>query len=260
MRSHHQAAIQKLKEAYEVDPEIIAVIVGGSVAKGWANDTSDLDFMVVVPEKTYQRARAQGQLTIYRQDITEYEGGYADGKIVPLSFLRLVSERGSEPARAAFLRAILLFDRSGSVADLLAKAITFPEGVEDRIRRFHSQLMIWSWYAGEAAKREDPYLMTKSTSQIALFAMRLVLAENRLLFPYHKWVTRMVEEAPDKPRDFVSQIRQMLATPSLDAVKSLVYSIHEWRGYEVDYREHCHHFLEDSEWNWIDHPAPIGDR
>ncbi|MCW5942382.1 MAG: nucleotidyltransferase domain-containing protein [Fimbriimonadaceae bacterium] len=261
MFEHHARAIERLKNAYVDDAEILALVVGGSVSKGWATATSDVDFMVVVSDEVCARRREEDRLMVYRTDLTDYEGGYADGKVTPLGFLRLVAESGSEPARSAFLRAVVLFDRTSKVGDLIERILVYPEeGHEDRVRRFHSQLMIWRWYVGEAAKRDDPYLLARSASEVALFAMRLVLAQNRSLYPYHKWAMRMVEESPDKPSGIVDRLRQLTRTPSVETAQAVVDALHEWRPMEVDYREHCRHFLEDSEWNWVSHPAPIGDR
>lgn len=261
MKPQHERAIQRLKEAYVNDADTLALIVGGSVAKGWARDDSDLDFMAIVSDELYEKRSSEERLMTYRTDLTDYEGGYGDGKLVPLNFLKLVAQKGSEPARSAFLGAILLFDRTGEVRPLIDQILVYPEdGVEERIRRFHSQIMIWGWFVGEAAKRDDPYLMARATTEIALFSMRLILAVNRRIYPYHKWVTRMVEESPNKPDGIVDKIQLMLRHPSVDTARVVVDAIHDWYTLPVDFGEHCHHFLQDSEWNWMDGPAPIGDR
>lgn len=261
MLAHHARAIQRLKESFEPDQEVLSIIVGGSVAKGWAREDSDVDYIAVVSDRLFESKLADERLMTYRTDLTDYEGGYTDGKTAPLSFLHKVAERGSEPARSAFLGARVLFDRTGEVGPLIEQILVYPEaGVEERIRRFHSQMMIWRWFVGEAIKREDPYLMARATSELALFAMRLVMAENRRLYPYHKWAMRMVEECADKPEGFLERVSSMLNERTELAAQGVVDAIHAWRPMTVDYGEHCHHFLEDSEWNWMDHLAPIGDR
>lgn len=261
MIPHHERAIQRLKEAFEPDPDVLAIIVGGSVAKGWAREDSDVDYIAVVSDGTFESKLEEGRLMTYRTDLTDYEGGYTDGKIVPLSFLHKVAASGSEPARSAFLGAIVLFDRTGEVSPLIEQILQYPEaGVEERIRRFHSQMMIWRWFVGEAVKRGDPYLMARATSELALFAMRMVIAENRRLYPYHKWAMRMVEECRDKPEGILEKLRAMLDERTEEAAQGVVDAMHAWRPMAVDYGEHCHHFLEDSEWNWMEGVAPIGDR
>lgn len=260
MHERHALAIQRIRAAYEEDPEILALIIGGSVAKGWAAANSDVDCMLIVADEVFERRLAEERLTLYRTDLTDYEGGYTDGKIVPLRFLKMVAEKGSEPARSAFLGALVQFDRTGLVQPLIDQILVYPEeGVEERIRRFHSQIMIWVWFTGEAAKRSDPYLMSRAVTEISLFIMRLILADNRLIYPYHKWVTRMVEEAPNKPEEILPLLHAMLKSQTVESVEAVMAAFHAWHGAEIDFGEHCHHFLQDSEWNWIDHPAPIGD-
>jgi len=258
---HHERAIQNLKSAYVDDPKVLSIIVGGSVAKGWASEQSDVDYMAVVTDDAYEQKRAEERLMTYRTDLTDYEGGYTDGKIVPVNFLRQVAEKGSEPARSAFLGALILFDRTNEIDALIQRILIYPEeGVEERIRRFHSQIMIWQWFVGEAAKRNDPYLMARATTEVSLFSMRLILAVNRRLYPYHKWVTRTVEESANKPDGIVDKLHAMIRSQTVESTKEVIDAIHEWHPLKVDYGEHCHHFLEDSEWNWMHGAAPIADR
>lgn len=260
MHDHHERAIQNLAKAYEPNQDVLAVVVGGSVAKGWATPGSDVDFMAVMEADAFARCLAEDGLMVHRTDLTDYEGGYAEGKFVDLPFLRMVAERGSEPARSAFLGAIVLFDRTGEVHRLVERILVYPEaGVAERIRRFHSQLMIWHWYIREAARRDDATLMSRAVAEFSLFAMRLILAHNRRLYPYHKWALRAVEECPDKPEGIAQALTRLNRQPSPEEASAVSDQLHAWLPLEVDYRQHCRHFLEDSEWNWIMHPAPIGD-
>lgn len=260
MLAHHEQAITRIADAYRNEPGVLAAIVGGSVAKGWAIEGSDVDYMLVLEQTALDQARQNEQLMTYRTDLTDYQGGYADGKLISLHFLEQVAEKGSEPARSAFLGGMVLFDHSARIPDLISRILVYPEaGVEERIRRFHSQLMIWRWFVGEAAKRQDPYLMARAAAEMSLFSMRVVLAVNRRLYPFHKWVGRMVEECQDKPDDFIGLVQHLSAHPSVESAQAVVDALHAWLPLGVDYREHCHHFLLDSEWNWMDHPAPIGD-
>ena len=74
MFPHHERAIQRLKQAYEAESDCLAVVVGGSVAKGWAKENSDVDFLVVVSGARYKQVEEAGRLTVNRKDITDYEG------------------------------------------------------------------------------------------------------------------------------------------------------------------------------------------
>lgn len=44
LRDHHRQAIDRLADAYRDDPHYRAIIIGGSVAKGFARDDSDVEW------------------------------------------------------------------------------------------------------------------------------------------------------------------------------------------------------------------------
>jgi hypothetical protein len=75
--------------------------------------------------------------------------------------------------------------------------------------RFLAQAQTAQWYVGEAAQRDDPYLAGWAASRLALFASRLMLAHNRVLYPYHKWLLRTVLEVPARPDTFVELLRTL---------------------------------------------------
>ena len=75
IREHHQRAIDRLADAYRGDPEFLGLIIGGSVAKGFARDDSDVDFMIVATDESFERRLADRDLFINRRDLTDYEGG-----------------------------------------------------------------------------------------------------------------------------------------------------------------------------------------
>ncbi|HEY0865949.1 MAG TPA: nucleotidyltransferase domain-containing protein, partial [Fimbriimonas sp.] len=174
---HHLETIRKLAERYRDDPEVIALIVGGSIAKGWAREDSDVDFMLVVSDDRYREAFARRDLPIMDSDIAAYPGGYVDGKKVDCGFLRDVASHGSEPARSAFVGAWVEFSRDSEVDRLVRAIPVYPEeGHEDRLTSFYSQVMLLGgFFVKEAAKRDDRYLMAFATTELSLYAMRIVL-------------------------------------------------------------------------------------
>lgn len=54
MYKHHEESIQILIDYFSNREEIIAVILGGSVAKGTARENSDIDAMVIVTPEYYE--------------------------------------------------------------------------------------------------------------------------------------------------------------------------------------------------------------
>jgi hypothetical protein len=78
---------------------------------------------------------------------------------------------------------------------------------------------------GEAAKRDDPYLAGWATSRLALFSCRLMLAHNRVLYPYHEWLLRTVAEVADRPDDFVDLVRALVMERTPAAAEGVVLSL-----------------------------------
>ena len=112
MEQHHRDAIERWAETAADDDEMVAVVVAGSLTKGYGLPDSDVDGFVIVTDEAFARRRASGELTFFSTELCDYEGGYIDAKYIDRAFLKAVTERGSEPARSAFLGAIVaLVDR-----------------------------------------------------------------------------------------------------------------------------------------------------
>lgn len=260
MYPHHEQAIQRLRARYEPDPAFHALIIGGSIAKGWATATSDVDFMLVATEAEYQRRLAAHQLTLFDTSLTDYEGGYVDGKIVDVAFMREVAERGSEPARSAFARGILVYNHLPAIPDLIQQITVYPEAERtEKMQAFYSQVMMMNWYVGEGEKRHDPYLLTYMAGDMVLFAARLILAYNRVLYPYHKWLMRTLAETPDQPADLIPNIHALLAQPGRATAQALFDCVTAFQDWGVDLEHAVAAFLHDREWNWRHGRPPLHD-
>ena len=99
MYQHHKESIENLKNYFADREEVIAVIFGGSVAKGCERPDSDLDAMVVITEEEYE-IRQRGNRTAQTiEGHCTYEGGYFDIKYMTKQFLADAAERGSDSPR-----------------------------------------------------------------------------------------------------------------------------------------------------------------
>ncbi|MBN2305711.1 MAG: nucleotidyltransferase domain-containing protein, partial [Anaerolineae bacterium] len=155
MLPHHQHTIDRVTEYFRNDPAFPALIIAGSLVKGWGRPDSDVDIMLVATDEEFRRRRESKTLTYFNnQDFCDYEGGYVDGKIIDLEFLQDVAGRGSEPARAAFMGAYLAYSEIPGLDDLLARIPVYPEAErEQKLRSFYAQVQALQWYVGEAEKR-----------------------------------------------------------------------------------------------------------
>ena len=189
-------AIARTTAHFQAQPGVRALLLGGSLVHGFATAASDIDVMIVVSDAEWQARAAEGRTTFFDKEMCSWEGGYVDGKYVAPSFLAEVAARGSDPARFAFQDAQVLFSHDDTLARLVAEIPRYPVAEKaERIARFAAQLEAWTWYAGEAFKKDDPYLVATAVSHLTLFAGRMVLAHNELLYPFHKWFLRVLERA-----------------------------------------------------------------
>jgi predicted nucleotidyltransferase len=257
---HHKDAIDRVIARFEPDDSILAVLLAGSIAHGFASAGSDVDIMLVVSDDELAGRRAHHETTLYDEEIAGYAGGYVDGKYVSAGYLDEVAAQGSEPARFAFADARILFSRVTGLEQKVEAASRYPvEGAGDRIARFAAQLEAWRWYSTEAEKKNDPYLMATASSKVILFSARLLLTHNQTLYPFHKWMLRVLEAVPDKPEDIVDQIRYLATAPSAAGAVALadtVLAFHDWERGAIEWPEH---FLYDTEQAWMRSAAAIDD-
>jgi len=260
IRDHHRRAIDRLAGAYRDDSRFLAVIVGGSVAKGYARDDSDVDFLIVATDDAFERQLAARDLFINRRDLCDYDDGFVDGKIVNLAFLQSVAEEGNEPSRAAFEGAFTAYTHIADLDALLKRIPVYPEaGHDERIRAFYSMAFIQHWLFHEAERHGNRYTLTRAASQLALFAGRLILAHNRRLFPYHKWLPRTLESVPEKPDDMMTCFDALLDEPSGERATALFERLRSFRDWGVSDLDAYTWFMTDVEWSWMTNNTPIED-
>ena len=256
----HERLIARACEHYSADPELLGLIVGGSVAHGLASPASDLDVMLVFSDAVAAARIEQDQLTVFDDTLAEYEGGYLDGKVVALGFIDEVAARGSEPARWAFEDAFVAFSRVEGLEERIAAAAAYPEHERDeKLRDFGGHVMLMEWFMREADKRQDRYLAVFAGSRLALYVGRTVLALNRMLYPYHKWFLHELERAPAKPEGLLAQIDALLTAPGIETAAELAASITAFADLDLTMKEAVTRFMRRSEWNWRFGPAPLED-
>lgn len=260
MREHHERVIQRLVERLHNDARFPAMIIGGSVAKGWANDDSDVDILLVANDEEFARRMSTKDLGYYDTEVADYPGGFVDGKIIDLSFLQDVADHGSEPARAAFLGAIVAYSRIPDLDTLIGRIPIYPEQErEAKIQAFVSQLVILNWYVGEAEKRQNRYLLSWATNNMVLYGGRIILAHNRLLYPYHKWFLHQLSLAPLKPANFLNITDALLQQPGTANANALYKSITTFLNLDVKLDQAGIEFTRNTEWNWRDGHTPLPD-
>lgn len=259
MKSHHKEAIDNLIEGLKDNPHYLALLIVGSIAKGMEREDSDIDIILVVTNEEYEKRKKRNRYIYFETRFCNYPGGYVDGKIVNLEFLKLVAERGSEPARDAFRNAIIGFSKIQDLESLIKKIILYQKDEKsDKLRKFFAQFEIAMWFIKEAEKRGDNYLLTRAITDLILFGGRLILAHNEILYPFHKLFMNELKRAPEKPANLIQLIDTLLEERSTKNAQALYYAIKNFRKWEI--KEFAPvRFMLDTELAWIDGKIYVGD-
>jgi len=253
MRDAHREALEATVAETRDDDGFLACILAGSVAKGWERPDSDVDVVVVATDEEYERRLAEWDLQFYDVHETTHGKVPVDGKVVDVAFLEEVRERGSEPARAAFVDVDVRYTEDPEITTLVDDIATYPsEHRTDRIETFYSQMQAYRWYVGEAEKRDNAYLAHHTATQLALFGGRLLLANDETLFPYHKWFPRVLAGVDDKPDETMDRFEALLAERTTEAADAFVTAIENHREWETPEAGWPVRFLLDREWQWRD--------
>jgi hypothetical protein len=260
MYAHHAASIEKVVDYFQTVPEVDAVILGGSIAHGFASPGSDIDLMIIVADGEYEERLRDGRLQFFDNQLCTYDGGYAEGKYLGPTMLRKLAESGSEPARFAFLDSHILLSRIATLDETIRSITRYPvERKAERMRRFYAQFEAWNWYANEGVKLNDPYLLGMSVAKLVLFGGRLILAHNELLYPYHKWFLKVLEGAAEKPENLLQCIRNVQNDLSTDAVRVFYETVGSFRAWEMPDTGWPNQFMLDSELGWLTGATAVDD-
>ncbi len=260
METYHEESLNNVVKYFQNDPEVEALILGGSLAHGYASLVSDIDIMIIVTDQHYATRLSEGRLQFFNRELCTYSDGYVDGKYLGMSHLTQVAEKGSEPARYAFQDAQVLFSRQDSIEERIRSIACYPaEKKTERMQRFYAQFEAWNWYVGEALKSGNQYLLGVSISKLVLFGGRLILAHNELLYPYHKWFLRVLASAKEKPPALLQYIDTLYQTPSAENTQSFYELVRDFREWPILENGWPAQFMLDSELNWQTGAIPVDD-
>ena len=258
MLKHHEESIQIMKEYFQRDNDVIALVLGGSVAKGEARPDSDLDGMVIVTDESYEKRKSEGKLCEAIRGLCTYPAGYFDIKYFNKSYLEAATLRGSDPTRSSFVKARVLFSRDPDIEKLIEKIPAYPRGEKlERIKTFHSILRLASGYFFDGALiNDDKYMLDKCCFETVYAGLRMLFAYNEEFFPSHKRLLEYAQRLRYKPSEIVTLangLHENKDAPSRDAFVDAILYFTDWgfdisSGYGWTYVEK----LEQT-WQYSDH-------
>jgi predicted nucleotidyltransferase len=250
--SHQQNARDYIIEKLQQDEQVIALLFVGSIQHDFNDENSDIDIIIVVTDEAYAKRLAENNVHYYESAEQFYNGGYFDGHYFNLEYFKIASERANEPTKFYLHDAEVAFDKSNSIQPYIDKIATYDTTeIHEKTMRFLSQLEGWNWYYYEALRKNNKYLMDLAITKIILFSARLILLDNKMLFPYHKWLLKYLEKAPNKPDGMLQSIENLLSNKAQKDVEELVGMIKSYKVWTNESFNWCNYYINDIETIWM---------
>ena len=228
MYRHHRESIEKLKEYFSGREGVIAVILDGSIVKGTARPDSDVDAVVVVTEEAYAALKAENRLAEVIPGHCTYPQGYFDVKYKTKEILRRAAGYASEPTRSAFEKAVVLFSADDEIAPLIEKIAAYPEDTfEVKLNCFCANLQLNRGYFLGCVQKDNAYMRAHLAQEIVYSVYRLILLENRKLFPCNRRLEEAVRACKKRPADvlelgaaFLKEVTEETCTRFVEAFRA----------------------------------------
>ncbi|MDP9353668.1 MAG: nucleotidyltransferase domain-containing protein [Chloroflexota bacterium] len=259
MLESHRLIVERITQRYRSDPDVLALIVIGSVARGEAHERSDVDVLVILTDEAYARYQASDVPPLSAEELA---GKHHDARpgVRDKAYLRAAAERGPEPTRFAFVQAMVPFSRDPEIEPLLAAIPTYPEHErEGKLASFASQLPVHLSYLYLGDYSENPYILADSAHELALFGGRLILAHNRFLFPGRKHFLSQLERAPQKPDRFLWLMRRLLRQPCIPTAEAFCEAVMSFQPWPHPAEGHGARYVQDRDLAWLHQPPALGE-
>ena len=258
VREPQRATVEWLRRRYVEDPRIEALVIIGSTARGEALPGSDVDCVFVLEPHDREERALRGELGLHGRASdgrVEFGGEFSD-----IEVLRLTAERGPEPARFAFTKAIVVYSRIPELAAVLSRIPVYPEAErEEKMKSFVSQLPVHLAYLKHAVYAKKEWLLAQTAVELVLFGGRLILAENRMLFPNRKQFLATLERAPRNPVGLVELACELSARPTIALAQRFHDSVMSFATWPQPTEGHWARFSRDRETSWRTRRPALAD-
>jgi hypothetical protein len=252
MYKHHEETIQRLRQRFEGDQLVIALIIIGSIARNEAMHDSDIDFYLVVTDEAYTKQQAAGNVSV------SFDKENANGGLTTIQYLTEAATKAPEPTRFAYTKAIIVFSKEPTIQDLINKIQEYPENERaEKMISFVSQLPIHLSYLHFGEYSKNPYVLAETAVKLVLFGGRLILAHNRLLYPSRKQFFKQIERAKDKPENFLTLATTLLQHPSIVTAHVFYDAVMNFRAWEQPKEGYMERYTRDTRQGSLDGNLPI---
>lgn len=250
---HHELTVAAFTGRQAARPEVLGVVVVGSVARGDERPDSDVDVYLVVTDEAYAAAERSGKVAFVSSEGVAYEGGYVDVKLASPAYLGAAVDHGDDPTRASFAYARVSFDRVGDIGALVAAMADRPAEVwAERVQAHRAQLALYGdYFLVQGYEHEDRFLLRHAAVHAALAAGRCALAQHRRLFRGQKYLAGDVAALTELPAGFLEAWWAVLDEPTPEAARALITVVDAWLGEPLTVDDALSRFIGDNELAWM---------
>lgn len=258
MYQHHKTSIENLIAYFKPRKEVLAVVLGGSVAKGCERPDSDVDAMVIITPDAYAKRKETNTTVETIHGHCTYENGYFDVKYMTKEYLLEAAEKASEPTRNSFIKSRVLYAHDSEIEAILNRIPVFQkQEKEDKMKSFYSNFSLNYHYFLKDCKPEG-YMRMRCISEIIYSIYRMVLQENEVLFPCNRRLEETVEALENRPADLVALGKQLALTQTDELADAFVNAYLSWSSYPLptDSSQILSRYAADFE-QWWRVPRPL---
>lgn len=248
---HHEAAIAAFVARAARRPDVLGVLVTGSVARGDEREDSDVDLVLVVTEETWHRAVERDRVMYTERDGAGYAGGYFDVKLATTRAISAAADRGDDPVRRSLGEARCAFDSGIGLPAALARIRENRPDRADLVAALVAQARIHGdYFLAEGLRREDPLLTAHAAVHLATSAARALLARHDRAFPGPKQLLDEVRSLPGGT-GFAEAVVEVVQHPGPGAARALLDRLDEAVGARSTAEGSLSRFVLDNEFAWF---------
>jgi len=228
--------VEKLLDTYRTDEAVLGIIQVGSTVKGYDDEYSDVDLVLVVTEDRYAMLEKNFQKTIHTEKY--------DLKFTTVDKLRDTKNSKSDEDHWDFQNSIVLFDKTNTLEEALKEITSYDTGSRlERLKRYY--LGYWENTLNSLSCLEhNNRWAARIYAAIAIQELiRLLFNLNERWAPRTQWASKEISLLHRKPANLESQIQSILEQPGSEKISGL------WNQTAELLRKERHSF--------VDHPEEI---
>ncbi len=229
----------QLAERIRAFPGVQAIVVGGSVARGYADAYSDLELPILWDELPTDETRLALVAALHGEFLHGYDGPALEDQLLINGFQvdlwhntvtaddavikAVLEEHSTDFGDSNFMdtiRACIPLYGDAIIQQWKQQAAYYPEAlalknIQQHITAFDAaQLTV-------VAHRDNPTVFYAAISRLQEAMFLVLLALNRLYFPTFKWMYQVLATMSIKPVDVERRFRQAFTAPYAEAIADI---------------------------------------